>query len=282
MFEWIYQLFTVRVWPPLTFIEYLYSWLLFAIIVAIVLIITSVVLFIVKKIISKRKLSLHLYNGIKLVVRLFIIVFICVLFISVSPSLVPGGIPSEIAVIISAITGSIIAFSSTTILENFIAGLYILFTRPYRIGDLIQIGDKEGIVEEVSLNHTKIRRASGARNLVSNLSVIKSEIINFTVTSDLYRDVKDQKLKDLFKKQEFNRYWFTLELPKKEPRRTIRILGEISQKYEKIFNHPLEFYVGDLLHKIKFDVVVIADDPNLILKHKSGLVKDIYTKIFEK
>src|SRR6478609_10329816 len=50
----------------------------------------------------------------------------------------------------SAILGVIIGFASQRTLGNFVAGWMIAITQPLRLGDRVEIGGEEGIVEEIN------------------------------------------------------------------------------------------------------------------------------------
>src|SRR5690348_365828 len=47
------------------------------------------------------------------------------------------------------VLGIAVGFALKDLIENFAAGLLLLGTRPFHIGDWIQIGDTEGVVEEI-------------------------------------------------------------------------------------------------------------------------------------
>ena len=70
-----------------------------------------------------------------------------------------GGFPPDFFISLSAIAGAAIGFAATRAVGNFIAGIYLLITRPFKIKDYVRIGDIEGIVEEMSVNYTKILAA---------------------------------------------------------------------------------------------------------------------------
>ncbi|MHA1797337.1 MAG: mechanosensitive ion channel family protein, partial [Candidatus Helarchaeota archaeon] len=216
-------------------------------------------------------------------IRLVCIILTFIIFIYMSPWLFIGGIPPEIAVILASITGTIITLSSITVIQNFIAGLYIVSTRPYGIGDYIKIGGHEGIVEEISLNHTKLRMPSGLRYYISNSSVINSKIINYNISREKFQQIMKKfnpSLKESFLKTEIVRYAFTLELPKENPLRTRQILKEICKKYEKILNHQIEFKTIALTHKAIINFILNASDPVTIMEVKPQLIQDIYQKLF--
>ncbi|WP_455141328.1 mechanosensitive ion channel family protein [Candidatus Hodarchaeum mangrovi] len=97
---------------------------------------------------------------------------------------------------VSAILGAAIGFASTTTVGNFLAGLYIMGTRPFLIGDYIILPDSKGVegrVKEITINYTKITLPTGNTILVSNARFLGQSIINTRTTEDQFLFRKDFK-----------------------------------------------------------------------------------------
>ncbi len=86
----------------------------------------------------------------------------------------------SIAVPIAVISAISVAFtfSIQNILMDLVAGLYILFERPFHIGDLITIATYTGKVENVELRATKIRLTSGEEITVPNAMIFGGIAVN--------------------------------------------------------------------------------------------------------
>jgi hypothetical protein len=54
------------------------------------------------------------------------------------------------------------------------------------VGDYVSIGGIEGVVEEISLNFTKIRSKDSIITLLSNTKILDYEVINYTLKSKEY------------------------------------------------------------------------------------------------
>ena len=67
--------------------------------------------------------------------------------------------------LVGLIVSGVIAFSSTTIIANLMAGLLLRITKPFRVGDFIRIGEYFGRVSERGLLDTEIQTAT--RELIS-------------------------------------------------------------------------------------------------------------------
>jgi small-conductance mechanosensitive channel len=90
-----------------------------------------------------------------------------------------GGLQPEWIISFSAIGGAALGFASTKTLGNFIAGLFLLAARPFRVGDYVRIGVVEGIVQEITINYTKVLTISKNMVSISNLQILDRDITNF-------------------------------------------------------------------------------------------------------
>ncbi|WP_445734373.1 mechanosensitive ion channel family protein [Mariniflexile sp.] len=81
----------------------------------------------------------------------------------------------------AGLTTFIIGFALKDIGENFLAGILMAFQRPFRIGDLIQIGNIKGNVIEMSLRSTTIKTLDGIDAYIPNGSILKNNLENFTI-----------------------------------------------------------------------------------------------------
>jgi len=79
----------------------------------------------------------------------------------------PGFDPAELLSILGV--GSVaIGFAFRDILQNFLAGILILLTEPFRIGDQIIVGDYEGTVEDIQIRATNLKTYDGRRVVIPN------------------------------------------------------------------------------------------------------------------
>jgi len=74
------------------------------------------------------------------------------------------------------IGGVAIGFAFRDVLQNLLAGILILLTRPFRIGDQIRQGQVEGTVEDVWVRATVLRTYDNRRILIPNASLFTSQI----------------------------------------------------------------------------------------------------------
>jgi small-conductance mechanosensitive channel len=69
-----------------------------------------------------------------------------------------------------------IGFAFRDILENFLAGLLILLTDPFRIGDQIIVGDYEGTVEDIQLRATYLRMYDNRIVVIPNAALFTDSV----------------------------------------------------------------------------------------------------------
>jgi small conductance mechanosensitive channel len=86
---------------------------------------------------------------------------------------------------VSALTGAAIGFASTQTLGNFLAGLYLMISKPFAIKDYVKIGDIEGSVEEITINYTKLFTPTYNVTEIPNRTVLDSTITNYSDKDNL-------------------------------------------------------------------------------------------------
>lgn len=75
-------------------------------------------------------------------------------------------------------------------LGNVASGLMILFTKPYRIGDSVKIGEVQGRVRRLGLFSTEIDNLDNVRVYVPNSKVFANEISNVTTNGAIRVEVR--------------------------------------------------------------------------------------------
>ncbi len=66
------------------------------------------------------------------------------------------------------ITSVAIGFAFKDILQNFFAGILILWRQPFVVGDQIRSGGFEGTVEEINIRSTRLKTYDGERAVLPN------------------------------------------------------------------------------------------------------------------
>lgn len=66
------------------------------------------------------------------------------------------------------ITSVAIGFAFKDVLQNFFAGILILWRQPFKVGDQIRFKEFEGTVEEITVRSTRIKTFDGERAVIPN------------------------------------------------------------------------------------------------------------------
>ena len=69
-----------------------------------------------------------------------------------------------------------IGFAFQNILQNFLAGLLLLWTEPFRVGDQIRLDNFEGTVEDVAARATTIKTYDGKRVVIPNADLFTHSV----------------------------------------------------------------------------------------------------------
>jgi small-conductance mechanosensitive channel len=83
----------------------------------------------------------------------------------------------------SAVIGIVVGFAAQRTIGNFIAGLLIAFAQPIRLGDYVETGGFNGVVEEIGLTYTFIRIEDNDRLVVPNEKIASDTIRNASIRS---------------------------------------------------------------------------------------------------
>ncbi len=78
----------------------------------------------------------------------------------------------------ASIIGIVLGIGARSIIEDFVNGLFLLSLASIAIGDFIQIGDTEGIIEHIGARTLTIRAQNGSVHIIPN-SLIR-ELVNFS------------------------------------------------------------------------------------------------------
>lgn len=82
-----------------------------------------------------------------------------------------------------------IGFGLQEIVANFISGIIILFERPIRIGDVVTVGESDGIVTRINIRATTILTRDRKELLVPNKEFITGRLLNWSLSDQITRIV---------------------------------------------------------------------------------------------
>jgi len=74
-----------------------------------------------------------------------------------------------------------IGFGLQTVVSNFVCGLILLFERPLKVGDVIELGGQMGQVKNLGLRATVVQTFDQAEVVVPNTDLISNQVTNWTL-----------------------------------------------------------------------------------------------------
>jgi small conductance mechanosensitive channel len=90
------------------------------------------------------------------------------------------GIPTASLVAVLGASVLAIGLALQDTLSNLASGVLIIFLRPYKVNDFVEIGNELGTVNEVAFFHTELRTPDNKVLLIPNSDVMDGNIINYS------------------------------------------------------------------------------------------------------
>ena len=114
-----------------------------------------------------------------------------------------------------------LGFGLQNIMNNFVSGLILLFERPIKVGDIIQVDTAMGTVERIGIRASVIRITNGSEVIMPNGNLISNQVTNWTF-SDRQR---------------------AIDIPvavaaKADPQRVMALLIEAAKSHPKVLHDP--------------------------------------------
>jgi len=167
----------------------------------------------------------------------------------------------------------IVGFASQQAFSNIVSGVFIIFFKPFRIGDFIQVGnDVQGVVENITARHTVLIGSDNSRIIIPNTTLSSATIVNQTMVDKhakaiIYVNIPYQSNID----------------------KAMDIMRKIAMQHDNFIDFrtheerlsdapPVDIVIEDLLEKnVKLKMTVWAEDND-----KSGRMKyDLYKAIVQ-
>ncbi|ADD04032.1 mechanosensitive channel protein MscS [Natrialba magadii ATCC 43099] len=105
------------------------------------------------------------------------------------------GIELTNLILSAGVVSAIFGLAAQKTVAAFVAGFLLLFTRPFRAGDWIEVANQNdrktaGIVQDITISHTKIRTFNDEHVLVPNDELTSNELINYSRSNRLRVDIE--------------------------------------------------------------------------------------------
>jgi small-conductance mechanosensitive channel len=138
-----------------------------------------------------------------------------------------------------------LGFGMQTMLKNLVSGIIILFERPFRVGDVLDVGGQRGTVTSIGLRASVLQLWDGTETLIPNSTLLEQNLSNWTYSN---RKV---------------RFAATVGVAYgSDPRRVIQLLDEVAGRHGLVEKDPkplvlfTEFGDSSLTFELRFWVDV--------------------------
>ena len=240
------------------------SWWVDGIVVTGITLISAIIIYyVVNFFLDKTARSLNLdrseLKGIRSISKMILIV-ISITIIIFQFSNVSGVIASAVSVA----AGTIIGFSSRNTISNAIAGILLLSSRPFNIGDRIHTTEENqliGDVVEITLLYTKIKTVKNELVAIPNQTLLQRQIINYSGLQNLVISVQVTLTYDKDR----------MKIESLMVEAAISTEGIISEKYM-----PYVFLSGFSNYGAIYELRSFTNKPNEFVKIQSDLRKNIF------
>ncbi len=255
-------------------------------------------------------------NNILFAFRIISIFILLYLIINGFPSF--PTLPVEYTAIITGAVSTALAFISSGIFSNFVAGVLIWIVDPFDIGDVVKISGHKGIIKSITLTKVVIETMDRIIVEISNSDVVSSIVLNYTIelTSkkkyihfkrqirapqdignarldiDVYNEVirkqEETDIKNFFTSFSENgqnivhTYNFKMRVPYTHFRIIIDKFNELCAKYADAFGIRPRFHVQEYSNEVIVKFRILTLDSNKILKYQPDFANDLYKAILSK
>jgi small-conductance mechanosensitive channel len=131
---------------------------------------------IVYKVLEKSKIELGVRIAVGTIFRYLVLVIGSVIILQTA------GIDLSALTILAGALGVGIGFGLQNITNNFVSGIIILFERPIKVGDRIEVGDVYGDVINISMRSTTVLTNDNIAIIVPNSDFISTKVTNWSYT----------------------------------------------------------------------------------------------------
>lgn len=118
-------------------------------------------------------------NTMHVLQRLFFLFFVVVVVLIALPI---AGIPITIFTVLGGALAIGVGFGAQNLFNNLISGLILMIEKPIRIGDIIDLGDSQGKVQDIGNRCVRMRRGDGVDVLVPNSHFLEQNVVNWTLS----------------------------------------------------------------------------------------------------
>ena len=145
-----------------------------AVLLVVGIIVSKIVLRIMGKALDKSRLDLTIIHFLKSVVKILLYVVL------ITAVLTLLGVPTNSIIAVISTAGVSIALALKDSLSNIAGGFLILFAKPFKIGDYVNLNGSEGVVDTINILYTKLRTLNNRYIYIPNSVATSHVVVNVT------------------------------------------------------------------------------------------------------
>ena len=175
-----------------------------------------------------------------------------------------AGVDLERFGLLAGAMGVGLGFGLRNIIENYVSGLILVFTRPIQVGDTIEIGEVMGNVKQIGIRSSTIMTFDDSEVIVPNSDIITNRVSNWTLSNQRRR----------------------IKLPVKvaygnEPDRVLELLVRVAREHQGVLEFPEPFATFNGFGDNYLDFTLYYWISDKILQTKSEVALGVHNIIKE-
>ena len=131
----------------------------------------------IDQVLARRNMEMGVRHAIARIVH-YIILFLGFLFVLSALGLEV----TKLTIMLSAL-GVGIGFGLQGVANTFISGIILLFERPVRVGDFVQIGERFATIRRIGLRSTTVTTVEDSNLIIPNANMVNDEVTNWTLSN---------------------------------------------------------------------------------------------------
>ncbi len=158
-----------------------------------------------------------------------------------------------------------LGFGLQNIVNNFVSGLILLFERPVKVNDVVQIGTHQGDLKRIGLRASILRTLDGSEVIVPNSQLISEEVTNWTFS--------DQQ-----RRLEIN----VGVAYGSDPREVMELLTKVALEHDEVMDEPLSrtIFIGFGDNSLDFQLRAWTDSDQWVVL-RSDLTLAVHDALME-
>jgi len=111
------------------------------------------------------------------------VIYYILLVVVFLAALTDAGVELNKFTVVTGAVGVGVGFGLQNIVNNFASGLILLFERPIRVGDIVEVGGLSGTVKRIGARSSTVETFQEAEVIVPNSTLVANQVINWTLSS---------------------------------------------------------------------------------------------------